>query len=986
MEVYGMKPLIKLGATIFGVIVKIASKDDNTGNVVDGLFQLADIAENEFFTKRNIDRASQDISDSIAKSCHQILSHHQITEERADVFYETVIDMVNATDLSYEVIISKNASADAIYQRMLKFATKYEKQFDSDEYDIFLRLTRHVAGVIVNTALESPRFVNYGINHIASAIEELQQRTEGVLKRLEEIDQAVSRKTADFQRYERYYRNNVAEKYGWIQLLGAKSLDREEKRYKLSIAYVALELRKGNATNGNLEVEDLFSKSKFLWIDGDAGSGKSTLMQWIAINSALNNGDVLSELKDSIPFLIELRKCDTRNISIIRAVNSVMFDSDCTLPDNWITHNLESGSAIVLIDGFDEVKAEDRDNVLNWIDDLTRRYPKIRIVVTSRPQVGKRISRKFTQYRLLPLTREKVDQFLEYWHTAVLIDKLDVDKEEADRYMKKLSVQIDNSESIRKMVTNPLLCAMICALHFKNGSIMSTERNELYDDCCKMLFGNRDTEKEVKAFSYINLSYEEKKNILSQLAYWMLKNNLVVAQTEQVITRIGHAIKGLRENAQSYHPKELYQYFLERSGILRSPEEGCVDFIHKSFQEYLAAYEIHNQADWGFIASKAGDINWYETLILAMGFSSVQDSKLVIERILGNGSKEKNIVIAAACGTNAPRLLPELRKKINSKIAEILPPQSIEASERLSGAGEFVVPYLHCNQVLDSEERYYSLNALRMISSTQALVAAGTYLNGQADKQQIEIIGSMLEAFTRKEIESVNFEKTVCEYLKSISGADSLFVPECFLRILWTSPLPMIERLVSGFSEITILNFQNRISRKHMSLFTGLKSLTLIGNFESISSIKEITGQLASLVLCDYSKKFDFYELNRYQFTQLSRLHLYSNRQVYINGYDCEALKSISTLGLYIYDPMSELLFDGFTTFSNLKSLSIYHDDASQLDFNDLLIKTSLEQLEVKVPRFLSKGDMKMIRSQISSIPTISVLHDNDPYNFADMG
>lgn len=984
MEGELMKPLFKLGATIFGTIVKIASKNDKSEFVVDGLLQLADIAENDLFAKRDIERTSQLISDSISRSCYQILSHHQITDERADVFYEIISDTVETSELTYEVIIGQKASADGIYHRMLIVAEKNKKEFDPEEYEIFLRLIRHVAGVIVNIALESPSFVNHGINYIVSAIDELQQKTEGVLKRFEEIDLAVSRKTMDFQRYERYYRNNIAEKYGWIQLLGAKSLDREEKRYKLSIAYVALELRRGNTTSGSIEVENLFSRSKLLWIDGEAGSGKSTLMQWIAINSASNNGDAFPELKDSLPFLIELRKCDTRNISIKHSVNSIMSDSDCTLPDNWITHNLESGNAIVLVDGFDEVKSEDRDDVLNWIDDLVRRYPKIRMVVTSRPQIGIRINKMFLRYRLLPMTRDKVEQFLAYWHSAVLVDKLDVDKDEAERYMKKLSVQIDNSESIRRMVTNPLLCAMVCALHFKNGSIMSTERNELYDDCCKMLFGNRDTESEVPAFSHIKLSYEEKKNILSQIAYWMLKNNLIVAKTEQVITRIGYAIKGLRENAQSYHPKELYQYFLERSGILRSPEEGYVDFIHKSFQEYLAAYEIHNQEDWGFIASKAGDINWYETLVLAMGFTSVEDSKFVIERILGNGNKEKNVVIAAACGANAPRLKPELRKKINSKVEEILPPQSIEASERLSAAGEFVVPYLRWSQRLDSEERYFSLYTLKLISTTQALVAAGTYLNNHADNQEIELVGSMLDAYPKKEIQSVYFEKIICDYIKSASECKSLYIPEVFLRVLWTTPAGAIAQMLSSFSKVTIINFQNRISRKIMSMFTGLKSLTLVGNFESISSIKEISGQIESLEVCDYSKKFDFYELNRYEFSKLDRFNMYSNRQVYINGCDCDSLNNVSSLGLYIYDQYSEILFDGFGSFTKLKSFSIYYEDVAELDYYELAYKTPLEKLEIKAPGFLSAGDLKTIKHQIGNISTVSVRYDDDPYCFTE--
>ena len=593
--------------------------------------------------------------------------------------------------------------------------------------------------------------------------------------------------------------------------------------------------------------------------------------------------------------------------------------------------------------------------------------------------------KKFTRYRLLPMTREKVDLFMDYWHKAVLIDKLSVDKDEAFSYKKKLSAQIDNSESIRRMVTNPLLCAMICALHYKNGSIMSTERNELYDDCCKMLFGNRDTAKDVKAFSYINLSYEEKKNILSQLAYWMLKNNLVVAKTEQVISRIEYAIKGLRENAQIYDPLELYQYFLERSGILRSPEEGYVDFIHKSFQEYLAAYEIHNQDDWGFIASKAGDINWYETLILAMGFSNTHDSKLVIERILGDGVKEKNIVIAAACGANAPRLIPDLRKRINTKIEEIIPPESLEASERLSRAGEFVVPYLHCHQKFDGEERYYALNTLRMISSSRALITAGTYLNDCAYKNQLELVGSMLETFTRKEIESVYFEKTIIEYLQSISGSDSLCIPESFLRILWTTPTSEIKKLVSGFSNVTIINFQNKTSRKLMTLFTGMKSLTLVGNFGSISSIRDITERLSSLEICDYSRKFDFYELNKYVFSELDCLNFYSNRSIYINGFDCGSFShNITTLGLYLYDSLSELLFDGFDSFENLKHFCLFHEDVPELDYSELLMNTSLDSLVVKVPKYLSYSDIMDIKHQVNDIAKVSVRYDDDPYMFVN--
>ena len=980
-----MTVLVKLGATILGVIIKIISKDNDVSNIIDGFSHASNIIEQDFFTQRNLDRKTQDISDNIAESCCRILGQSEISAERSAIICGILIEVINKADLSYKLIIEHNASIDIIYRRLSEISRTYEKEFDPDEYDVFLTLLRHIASIIVNSALESPCIVNYGVVHITATLEELQKKVDHILNQLDHIDNIVSTKASGFQNFERHYRNNIAWKYGWIQLLGANSLDREEKRYKLSIAYVALELREGKNTGGNLNIEKLFCKSNWLWVDGEAGSGKSTLMQWIAVSSAANNSDVMPELKDTIPFLIELRKHNTTNISIKAAVDSVMASSDITMPDNWITRNLKSGNAIVLIDGFDEIKPESRDNVLNWIDDLITNYPKVRIIVTSRPQVVKKIGKKFVHYRLLPMTREKVNLFLEYWHEAVLVDKLGINKDEANRYMKKLFTQIDSSESIRRMVTNPLLCAMICALHFKNGSIMSTERNELYDDCCKMLFGNRDIEKDVQVFSHIKLSYEEKKNILSQLAYWMMINNLVIAKTEQVIACIKRALAGLRPSSQQYPPMDLFQYFLERSGILRSPEEGYVDFIHKSFQEYLAANEIHNKDNWGFIASKYSDINWYETLLLSMGFANDNNSKYVIEKILEAGTDEKNIVIAAACGANAPRLVPELRKELAAKIENVLPPKDIDMSERLADAGDFVVSYLQFENSLSTEERFYSLNTLRKISSIKALTVAGSYLNSTSSTSEIEIIGNMLEGYTDKEIQAVDFKKTICDYLDSISDRSSLTIPEIFLSILQARSSTTIKKKLSNFSSIVLTNYQNHISDKEMLLFSSVASLTLIGHFDSISAIKRIARQLFSLELCDSSASFDFYELNDYSFDSLQRIHFFSNRVTYINGNDCNAIKNVNDLGLYLYDPDSEVLFINFDNFSRLKSLSLFHEYIVDFCFCDLnyLVhneKLPLEKLIVKLPLQYDMYLFDVIKKECDKISEVNVQYDDNPY------
>lgn len=126
-----MKTLLKLGSTVVGTIVKIASNNDKIGSVVDGMFQFSEILEDDWFTQRDIDRTSSDITDKIARSCNQILNYHDIPNERAEVFYEKLIDTVNSVDLSYELIISKRASADVISKMMKKLLNSIKKNSTS---------------------------------------------------------------------------------------------------------------------------------------------------------------------------------------------------------------------------------------------------------------------------------------------------------------------------------------------------------------------------------------------------------------------------------------------------------------------------------------------------------------------------------------------------------------------------------------------------------------------------------------------------------------------------------------------------------------------------------------------------------------------------------------------------------------------------------------------------------------------------------------
>lgn len=109
-----------------------------------------------------------------------------------------------------------------------------------------------------------------------------------------------------------------------------------------------------------------------------------------------------------------------------------------------------------------------------------------------------------------------------------------------------------------------------------------------------MLLEKRDEERRIIQDD-IQLSYEQKKIILAKLAYWMMKNNHVEIKIEDAEKVIKRSISGMGMLREKNTEQTVFKYLLERCGILRETEKGKIDFLHRTFQEYLAAFDISRE-------------------------------------------------------------------------------------------------------------------------------------------------------------------------------------------------------------------------------------------------------------------------------------------------------------------------------------------------------------------------------------------------------
>src|SRR5207244_1865855 len=94
----------------------------------------------------------------------------------------------------------------------------------------------------------------------------------------------------------------------------------------------------------------------------------------------------LSDLNDAVPFFVQLRRFLERDLpNPSQFLDYAAQPLVGALPGGWVERRLQSGDAVVLIDGVDELPEESRDVAREWLRQLCDAYPDARYVVTSRP-------------------------------------------------------------------------------------------------------------------------------------------------------------------------------------------------------------------------------------------------------------------------------------------------------------------------------------------------------------------------------------------------------------------------------------------------------------------------------------------------------------------------------------------------------------------------------------------------------------------------
>ncbi|MEU9929903.1 NACHT domain-containing protein [Streptomyces anulatus] len=522
-------------------------------------------------------------------------------------------------------------------------------------------------------------------------------------------------------RYEAEYAQALGVAYRRTKIFGLDELSRHDAEWDLDTAYLSLEAQaqtqdRAARHRGVTEaapplpqrIDALLADRPRVLLRGEAGAGKTTLLWWLAAHaSARTLSDALAPLNGLIPFVVPLRTLRARGGTFpgpaeLSGAAGLVIDA---APEGWAGRVLASGRALLLVDGLDEVPPEEREQAHSWLAQLLDRYPDTRCVATVRPlavEADWLRSEGFGELRLLPMRNEDIQAFVTSWHRAARLSEED-DADRLDELGRDLSRQFDQNPTLRDLARTPLLCAVICALHRRRDGFLPETRWKLYRSALEMLLGHRDHRRRIGNPEGIELDVEESTQLLQRIAVWLVREGQSEFTRGQALRQLGRALAGMDRVRAQGPPEKVLSHLLNRSGLIQEHTDDTYQFIHRTFQDYLAAKELVEDDHLNELLRHADEETWQDVVLLAAGHCGRRELALLVEGLLDAGLTHEEgtmrridlHVLAALCAQHAAWLDDRVRERVRRTTAALFPllgHHHVQAVARLGAAATVHLP------------------------------------------------------------------------------------------------------------------------------------------------------------------------------------------------------------------------------------------------------------------------------------------------------
>ncbi|WP_230396460.1 serine protease [Streptomyces blattellae] len=669
------------------------------------------------------------------------------------------------------------------------------------------------------------------------------------------------------ERFERHYARALKTRYRKIEIFGIDELGTTETNWDLDTAYLSLEALSVSKARENVPVSksvsaprrinDLLADRPRAVLRGEAGAGKTTLVWWLASHAACGAlGHELAELNDLVPFVIPMRSLLSRGTAFPRphelaTVAELQIDE---IPEGWARRVLEAGRALLLVDGMDEVPPADREEARRRLADLLAMYPHNRCLVTVRPLAVAAdwlSSEDFEELRLLPMRDEDILAFSKAWHAAARLECAgfrdphraaaeDTNLRDLERALEQ---ELGRNPALLHLSRTPLLAAVVCALHRRRRGFLPETRWSLYHAALTMLLGSRDTLRRVAAPEGISLGVEEHQQLLQRIAAWLARSGYAEFNHEQARHQIELAMRGMPQVRRQGSAEAVLTHLLNRSGLLQERNDTAIQFIHRTFQDYLAAKELQESDGLGELLGHATDEVWQDIILLAVGHCHRGEVRRLIEGLIEKGDLAENPrtrgdihVLAARCALSAVVLEEEVRERIADRVRALFPPPDDTAAAKLTSLGSYVLPLVPCPEELGDQEALAVVQVIRDIGGPASLPLLRRFAGHPSHAIRSVLIRAWprfpAEEYAREVLAHVPLEgMSVDVFSRAMAAALRHCAPVERLALALPIGGPDLAKLLPdrGIRHLTVFGNPLLDSLSFVRGLSGLASLSLVG-------------------------------------------------------------------------------------------------------------------------------------------------------------
>lgn len=148
----------------------------------------------------------------------------------------------------------------------------------------------------------------------------------------------------------------------------------------------------------------------------------------------------------------------------------------------------------------------------------------------------------------------------------------------------------------------------------------------------------------------------EKSDIVSYIRQYIANNTIICSSS-------------IKEN-----PAMLLDYLVQRTGIIREPAKERIDYIHKTFMEYLGAKAIIRNMAWNIINENLVNPFWKETIVMCFNQMNQNIATKTLKSLLETHAKSGNeelLFMASLCAQNASEIKVEISNVIDEEIKNL---------------------------------------------------------------------------------------------------------------------------------------------------------------------------------------------------------------------------------------------------------------------------------------------------------------------------